>query len=353
MSMEWARDLVSNGFAGTPGVEAVDGTRQVRAWRPLGQSGLYICVQIGEYALLAPARRANDGSFLWAGILSVVLVALAITGAQEIRHRQWILQETERSREAEESRKLERAQRLAALGQTTMTIAHEINQPLAVIAMAAENGLLSLEMGEIHVDQLAVRLRRISAHAHRLATVMNHIRMFSGPDDQTQAAFEINDVVADTLMLAESRLRSAGVAVTTDIQPDLPALQVPRVPLEQVLLNIIVNACDKYEEGLTPDVPEDRPLLIVVRLTDGAITFSIADRAGGIPPEVLGNIFQPFFTTKPREKGTGIGLSVSHATITGMGGTLTAYNEHDGAVFEIRLPYVTTASFEDAAQARL
>jgi len=113
------------------------------------------------------------------------------------------------------------------------------------------------------------------------------------------------------------------------------------VLLEQVMINLIANACDAFKAARPPVDRDRRQIEVTGFAADAAVVFTIADHAGGIPERDLPQVFQPFFTTKPAEEGTGLGLSISHAIITDMGGTITVRNSRDGAVFELRLPVDT------------
>ncbi len=241
--------------------------------------------------------------------------------------------------------RLQHAERLAILGEVTSDIAHEMNQPLAAIAMAAENGLRRMERRGDTDEGVASKFQRILAQAHRVATVIDHIRDFSRLDSRRTTTVSIDDIIGDVEALAGPKLEGAGIVLVRDIAPNLPTISCQRVPLEQVVLNIVGNACDAYRD-MPPMVAGEAPREIVVtaRAEGDGILMRVRDRAGGISPEIIDRIFDPFFTTKEPGQGTGIGLSVSVATIAGMGGRLTARNEAGGAVFDILLPLEIAAS---------
>ncbi len=231
--------------------------------------------------------------------------------------------------------RLRQVEKLAVLGEVATGIAHEINQPLTVIAMAAENGTRALERAPPGLTRAVEKFELIKTQAHRMGTVIDHIRVFGRVDASTIAPFAVAKVVHDALTLMEARLLREGIEVTTDIAPDLPKVRGIAVMLEQVLLNLLVNAADAYRDGPPGD---GHPLLIRATAEDGRVLISIADQAGGIPANAMTRIFDPFFTTKPPGKGTGLGLSISMATVAEMGGQITAHNEEGGALFRIWLP---------------
>jgi len=238
--------------------------------------------------------------------------------------------------------------RLAALGEVASGIAHEMNQPLAVISMAAENGLLSLEHEPGATDKIAAKFLRIQAQSTRLAKVINHIRNFSRVDPKDSESFDLALAIDEALFLARTRLSDQLVEVTLDLDPTLPPMQSHRVPLEQVVMNLMINAADAYRDNPAfsdPALP--RPLLIEARPDGNGCRFRVADQAGGIRSAVLDRIFTPFVTTKTSMLGTGLGLSLCASSLSQMGGWIKVRNENGGAVFEFYVPRM--ANHEEAA----
>jgi C4-dicarboxylate-specific signal transduction histidine kinase len=133
-------------------------------------------------------------------------------------------------------------------------------------------------------------------------------------------------------------MRGAGIRFTTDIPEKLPSVIGAAVPLEQVLMNLISNACDAYASQAEQAPPESRDIGVTIREERGWIVIEVQDRAGGIPEEALPRIFEPFFTTKPVGKGTGLGLSISYGIIKDMGGSISAENHAGGCLMRILLP---------------
>ena len=246
--------------------------------------------------------------------------------------------------------RLQQAERLATLGEVATGIAHEMNQPLAAIAMAAENGARALARDPLArrttgMQTAAAKFVRIREQAERLSAVIDHIRSFGRQETEHAVAFTVEEVVERTLLLVAARLESARARVAVDLPPGLGQLHGAPILLEQVLMNLIVNACDAWEDAAEADgvaAADGKAAGRCIRLTarrDGdAVRLSVADRAGGIPGDVIERVFDPFFTTKPPGKGTGLGLSISFATISEMGGQLSVRNEDGGAVFDILLP---------------
>ncbi len=246
---------------------------------------------------------------------------------------------TDITAEHEVNTRLRQTERLAMLGEVATRIAHELNQPLAAIALAAENGGEALISDPARVQIAASKFRRIKEQAERLGAVIRNIQMFGRKQTEHAVVFPLAEVVRNSLLLAAPRLKTTGASVTVDLPADLPELRGAPVLLEQVLLNLIVNACDAYADATPRDgAAVERRIHLAARRDGGGVVISVADRAGGVPPEVIDRIFDPFFTTKPPGKGTGLGLSICFATVADMGGQISARNEAGGAVFEVRLP---------------
>ena len=246
---------------------------------------------------------------------------------------------TDVTAEREAAKRLRQAECLATLGEVATGIAHEVNQPLAAIAMAAENGGRALTRDPPDVRIAATKFVRIRDQVSRLGAVIDHIRLFAREQPEQAVAFTLDEVVRNTLLLVQSRLQPMGITVIVALAPGLPQPRGMPILLEQALMNLIGNACDAYADAAQRDGGVAEPCIrISARRDGGAVLLSVADHAGGIPPDLIDRVFDPFFTTKPVGKGTGLGLSISLATITKMGGQLSVRNEAGGAVFEIRLP---------------
>ena len=247
---------------------------------------------------------------------------------------------TDITTEREGQAHMRQIERLATLGEVSTGIAHEMNQPLTAISMAAENALRLLRRGG-DLAGLEEKLTRINAQAARLSKIVELTGLFGRVDRATRTRADMRDVIANVEILVADRLRSANARLVVELPPGLPDIAGIPVLLEQVLMNLIVNSCDAY--GEVPVRAEAPPRLITVTAAaeDKSISVTVADQAGGIPESVLARVFDPFFTTKPPGKGTGLGLSISFASIADMGGTLTARDADGGAVFEITLPAAT------------
>ena len=233
----------------------------------------------------------------------------------------------------------QQTERLAVIGEVCAGIAHEVNQPLAVISMAASNALRELASLTGDGERIAIKLRRIETQAVRVGKIISHIRGFGRMELANREVLPIVELIETGIILAQGRLTSTGVVALVCVAPDVPEIFSVRAVLEQVLMNLLVNACDAYAERRATYSSAAPPQIWVSAEArgDGCVV-RVADHAGGIPADVIDRIFTPFFTTKAADKGTGLGLSFCATSMRDLGGQISAYNQHGGAVFEIDMP---------------
>jgi signal transduction histidine kinase len=269
-----------------------------------------------------------------AGASFLLLRSLPLRLLAEATERLARLTEMDRERAAQ----LAQASKLAQLGEVATGMAHELNQPLTAIILAAENAQRLLARSPPGLEGAGARLNRILQMAQRAGTVIDHMRIFGRMGDGTSGPISIATAVRGAVELLAFKLDRHRIQMEVTLPEDLPPVIGQAVPLEQVMMNLIANACDAY--GNSPDTAEEPPRLIGVVATASAtqVSVTVQDRAGGIPPDVLPRIFDPFFTTKPVGQGTGLGLSISWGIINDMGGTLSAVSAEGGTTFTITLP---------------
>ena len=234
--------------------------------------------------------------------------------------------------------KVRQVQKFALLGEMASRIGHEISQPLAAISMAAENGAMALERAKPNIESVHEKFERISAQIDRVTALVRHIGTFSRKIKDTDIGpVELSSIIEGALSVSGPRCHGESVAIETHLPPEPLRVRGVGLLLEQVVVNLIGNACDAYQER--PDSSPKRITIDAVR-QDGKLILCVQDHAGGIPKDVIERVFEPFVTTKPPGKGTGLGLSISLATVTRFGGSLTVQNTGGGARFEVTLPII-------------
>jgi PAS domain S-box-containing protein len=224
---------------------------------------------------------------------------------------------------------------LSSLGEMATAMAHELNQPLSSISFAAQNVAAHLRRDQPDLRVVAGKVEKIVSEALRASKLIDHMKLFARNERQKVAAVSWSHVACKALEILASRLD--GVSVRIDLPRDLPQVLGATIAMEQILINLLANAIDAYNDAGTHSRAE-RLLMVDARLDGHAVVLRVADQAGGIADEVLPHIFEPFFTTKEPGKGTGLGLALCSRSAANMGGTLSARNEDGGAVFEISLP---------------
>ena len=228
--------------------------------------------------------------------------------------------------------------KLAMLGAMTTGMAHELNQPLATISLAAENAVAMLDDTQEDTHRQRQKLERIIAQVDRAAQIIDHMRIFGRQRGEAFEFLSIYEQIDSVLNILRSRLRNDSIVVTLDGDTGGGAVRGDKVAFQQVLMNLIGNAIDAITEALTPMICERRTIHIDFGMVSGQVRIAITDRAGGVTEEIRARMFEPFFTTKPIGSGTGLGLSISYGIIQEMGGLITATNVQDGLQVEILLP---------------
>ncbi len=259
-----------------------------------------------------------------------------ISIARDITERKRSEEERERLRKAEAELDRERrehmmamthASRLATMGEMMAVMAHEINQPLGSIRNYLSGSFEAARSGPGGIDTVVVGLEQIEKLVDRAASVIQRLREFSRPDGGAVEIVRIEEIVSFVADLFQPRLQRLGIELNVSIPSDLPSIQGHPLRLEQVLLNLLMNACDAVEKTAVKiiDIKAERG-------ADGKVAVSVADTGTGVSDGIRDKIFEAFYTTKPWESGQGLGLSISRSIIREHGGTLQVRNLEDGGV---------------------
>ena len=229
---------------------------------------------------------------------------------------------------------LARVNRLTTMGEMAASIAHESNQPLTAIIANGEACLRLLAVRRPDLDEVREALRSIIDDASRAAEVTHGIRSMAKKIQSERISIDVNEVIDKVLSLTRGETNIWNVAVQTDFDPGLSHVIADRVQLQQVLLNLVVNAI----EAMSSRQDGFRKLEISTRSQqEGYVQVSVKDSGTGVESEATQHIFEPFFTTKPN--GVGLGLSICRTIIEGHGGRLWATPaEPHGTVFQFTLP---------------
>jgi C4-dicarboxylate-specific signal transduction histidine kinase len=283
----------------------------------------------GNLAVNVPVRGAAEVARLAGSFNQMAAELRRDRSALEDRLRE--LEQTTRELESAQEQVLRSAQ-LASVGRLSAGVAHEIGNPLAAIL-----GLLELarDPDVVGEEQLEL-LTRAQSETERISAIIRQLLDFArqGADqeaEETGGEADIGAVVADAVALVAPRRGGGSMRVEVDVADALPPVRGSADRLEQVVLNLLLNASDAMTGHGTVHV--------VVRQDRSEVVLTVRDEGPGIEPEVLDHLFEPFVTTKAVGEGTGLGLAVCHTLVLRVGGTIRADNpEGGGARFEVRLP---------------
>jgi C4-dicarboxylate-specific signal transduction histidine kinase len=236
-------------------------------------------------------------------------------------------------REFEERyRELLRADRSARLGELTASLAHELNQPLAAILSNAQAGLRFLASGKNDPDLFREILQNIVRDDKRAADVIRGLRSMVKKGKPRKDPLNVNDLITDVLVVIHSELIARDIMIKTHFDETLPSVIVDKTQIQQVLLNLIMNAADAMAQ--TPH--ERRRVILRTKMSAGFVHVAVRDAGPGITAEDAGRIFEPFYSTK--RDGIGMGLAICKSIIMDHGGRIWAENNPEGgATFSFAL----------------
>jgi len=225
--------------------------------------------------------------------------------------------------------------RVASMGELAASIAHQINQPLAAIVLNESASLRWLTMQPPNLDEAREAVIRAIKEANRAGDVIVRVRALLQKAPPQIGWLDLNEIIREVLALTASELRDGAVTIDTELTADLPAARGDRVQLQQVMLNLIMNAIEAMSI-----VPVPRKLLIKSAPHPEGVLIQVQDSGSGLCPEQVGRIFEPFFTTKPQ--GVGMGLSIARSVVESHGGRLWATSgSSPGAIFQFTIPVLS------------
>jgi signal transduction histidine kinase len=304
-------------------------TSAVRIPNPVGRGTTSIaCVKFGLSdvvgALVAGSRRRG-----FPEDLDLLLLRVAANQAEMELQRQ-----RGEEREVQEYRReLAHLARVSALGALSGALAHELKQPLAAILANAQCARRLLARAHPKLVDIGEILSDISQEVVRANDVIQRTTALVRNQEILKQQLDINDIVRNVLDLTRRELSERGVSVNATLSPGLPAVLGDRVQLEQVLLNLVLNACD----AMTAVPSEERQLVVATIAREREVQLSVTDRGPGIPADSIDRVFQPFFTSK--QNGLGLGLAISRSIVASHGGRLWAVNNPSrGATFHMVTP---------------
>jgi C4-dicarboxylate-specific signal transduction histidine kinase len=232
--------------------------------------------------------------------------------------------------------KLLASDRLASLGQLSASVAHEINNPIAGVlnlSMLLQRMLKDDGIAHERIPEFRRYLTQVTNETTRVGRIVSDLLAFSRRSKPQRAPADVNKIVRMTLSLVQHKMKLSSVEVETKLAEDLPAVPCDQSQMQQVVLNLLLNAAEATHGK------SERRVAVSTNTGGGFVRFVVADNGEGILPQNMAKIFHPFFTTKPEGKGVGLGLAVSYGIIEAHGGDIEVTSKvGEGTTFTVSLP---------------
>ncbi len=247
-------------------------------------------------------------------------------------------------------RKLLHSDRLASLGQLSASVAHEINNPVSGVlnlSMLLQRMLKDDGIPPGRIEEFRKYLSQVVSETARVGRIVSDLLAFSRRSKPQRVPADLNKIVKMTLSLVQHKMKLSGVTVEQDLRGDLPLAPCDASQIQQVVLNLLLNAAEATQ------AKAERRVMVSTEAGDAEVRLLVADNGEGIQPENLAKIFDPFFTTKPEGKGVGLGLAVSYGIIQEHGGEIEVRSLAGvGATFIVSLPLEGSAPAEEQHSAQ-
>ena len=295
----------------------------------------YYAIKLRTSTFLGQAKhKTKDGRTLY--------VNIRVSPSEYNGQKVLLVTTSDITKRLETEQQLLQASKMATLGEMATGVAHELNQPLAVMESASSFLMRKLNKKEdIEEEHLLIMAQKISSNVDRATRIINHLREFGRKEDAGLEKIQVNDLLRRANELLSQQLKVRGIEVVWQLAEGLPLIMTDPGRLEQVFVNLLLNARDAIEDKLsTKGIKKGSEKIILTTSSDGdKITIEVSDTGTGIPKDQLEKIFEPFFTTKSVGKGTGLGLSISYGIIKDCGGNIHVKSKKGkGARFIIEFP---------------
>ena len=271
-----------------------------------------------------------------------LFVNIRISGFEHPGEKVYLVTTSDITQRLQTEQQLIQASKMATLGEMATGVAHELNQPLSVIKTASRFFMKKLRKNEKIKDNIMLTMsEEIDTYVDRATKIINHMRQFGRKSDVTLEKVQVDEVMEKALEILGQQLKVRGIKVVRDYERDLPPVMADPDRLEQVFINLLINARDAIDERWQNQPHHKNAKSITLKTTSNAekVTVEVHDTGTGIPENILERIFEPFFTTKKVGQGTGLGLSISYGIIQDCNGSIRAVSrKSEGTGFIIKFP---------------
>ncbi|MBU1182752.1 MAG: PAS domain S-box protein, partial [Proteobacteria bacterium] len=272
---------------------------------------------------------------------NIVFVNIRISPSEYPGQKVFLVTTSDITKRLEAEQQLIQASKMATLGEMATGVAHELNQPLTVMKTASSFLIKKVVKKEAIPDDVLLTLaEEIDRHVDRATKIINHMRQFGRKSELTLEKVQINRVLESAFEIFSQQLKVRGIKVVWETEENLPLIMADTDRLEQVFINLLINARDSIEERCEKESQKscEKRISIKTQLENEMVAIIIKDTGTGIPVSISEKIFEPFFTTKKVGQGTGLGLSISYGIIQDCKGSIKVVPSDEGACFVIRFP---------------
>ncbi len=271
-----------------------------------------------------------------------IYVVMRISPAEFNRNKVLIITCSDVTKKLEAEQQLIQASKMATLGEMASGVAHELNQPLSILKTISNLLRRKVSKGKAPDPKILEEMADgVSTHVDRASKIIEHMREFGRKSDLKTMPVQLNSVLERGFEFFSQQLKVRNIEVIWNLDENLPIIRADSNRLEQVVMNLLINARDAIEERWADSYPlsDDRRIFITSRFDEERVIVEVCDTGPGIPEPIQERLFEPFFTTKDVGKGTGLGLSITYGIIQDYRGTIHASSqEGGGACFTITFP---------------
>ena len=291
--------------------------------------------QLNNYAVLNQVVQSHkDGHKIY--------VNIRVSPSEYNGHKVLLVTTSDITKRLEVEQQLAQASKLATLGEMATGVAHELNQPLSVIKTVSSFFIRKIKKHEpLDPETLNTMLSKVDSNVDRANKIITHMRLFARKTDVKLVPVQINDVVEKAFDIFNQQLKVRGIEVIWNLTPDLPNILGDPDRLEQVFINLLINARDAIEERWEGQETQkgDKAITLASHTDNKTVQVEVRDTGTGIDDDDIDKIFDPFFTTKEVGQGTGLGLSISYGIVKDCGGDIRLCKEPGpGACFLLSFP---------------